>query len=40
MTASTLLPIEPLDGAGQSKSGAIGSVLVLAGALLVVLGVV
>jgi tetratricopeptide (TPR) repeat protein len=40
MTASTLLPVEPLDGARLSKGGVIGSVGVLAGALLVVLGVV
>lgn len=40
MTASTMLPIEPLDGAGLSKRGTIGSIPVLAAALLVLLGVV
>jgi tetratricopeptide (TPR) repeat protein len=40
MTASTLVPIEPLDGARLSKGSVIGSAGVVAGALLVVLGVV
>src|SRR5699024_7560729 len=40
MTASTMLPIEPLDGAWLGKLGGIAGISVLAGALLLLLGVV
>jgi hypothetical protein len=39
MTASTLVPVEPLDGARTGKAGLVGGLGVLGAALLVALGV-
>jgi hypothetical protein len=40
MTGSTLLPVEPLDGAKLKKTGAVAAAGVLGGAVLIILGVV